>query len=105
VAIQKKVDVVTVGAGWTAAILAWKLCEAGHNVVSIEQGPGRWANPGFLHNHDALRFTNRYAMMVDLRKESWTWRPSPRDPSLPLRQYGSFHPGQGLGGAAVHWTA
>ena len=54
--VQKKVDVVMVGAGWTAAILAWKLTEAGLRVVSLEQGPSRWTDPDFLHNHDSLRY-------------------------------------------------
>lgn len=102
--VHRKVDVVTVGAGWTAAILAWKLTHAGQRVVSIEQGPARWANPHFQHNHDALRYSTRLAMMVDLSKETWTWRPNPRLPSLPMRKYGAFHPGQGLGGAGIHWA-
>ena len=63
-AIQKKVNVVTIGAGWTAAILAWKLGEAGYDVVSLEQGPSRWTDPDFLHNHDPLRYHARHAMMV-----------------------------------------
>jgi gluconate 2-dehydrogenase alpha chain len=104
-AVQRKVDVVTIGAGWTAAILAWKLTAAGRQVVSLEQGPSRWTDPDFLHNHDHLRFQNRFAMMVNLARETWTWRPNTRLPSLPMRQYGSFHPGQGIGGAAIHWTA
>lgn len=103
--VHSKVDVVTIGAGWTAAILAWKLTEAGLNVVSIEQGPARWANPHFQHNHDALRYTIRKAMMFNLGQETWTWRPDPGMPSLPIRQYGAFHPGQGLGGAGIHWAA
>lgn len=104
-ATQKKVHVVTIGAGWTATILAWKLGEAGYDVVSLEQGPSRWTDPDFLHNHDPLRYHARHAMMVNLAQETWTWRPNPRLPSLPMRQYGSFNPGQGLGGAAIHWTA
>lgn len=103
--IHPRVDVVTIGAGWTAAILAWKLTQNGQRVVSIEQGPARWANPHFQHNHDALRYTIRKAMMHNLKKETWTWRPNPGSPSLPMRQYGAFHPGQGLGGAGVHWAA
>ena len=94
-----------VGAGWTAAILAWKLTEAGLRCVSLEQGPSRWTDPDFLHNHDPVRYHARHAMMVNLRRETWTWRPNPRLPSLPMRQYGSFNPGQGVGGAAIHWTA
>jgi gluconate 2-dehydrogenase alpha chain len=102
--VHPKVDVVTVGAGWTAAVLAWRLTKDGKSMVSIEQGPARWANPHFQHNHDGLRYTVRKAMMVNLAKETWTWRPNPRMPSLPMRQYGAFHPGQGLGGAGVHWA-
>src|SRR4029079_6079312 len=96
-ATQKKVDVVTVGGGWTAAILAWKITAAGYRVVSLEQGPQRWANPDFVHNHDPLRFHFRRAMMVDLAKETWTWRPNPKAPTLPMRQYRSFNPRQGTG--------
>ena len=103
--VHDRVEVVTVGAGWTSGILGWKLGAAGHKVVAIEMGPERWANPDFSHNHDGLRYTVRKALMNDLRTESWTWRPNPKMPSLPIRQYGSFHPGRGLGGASVHWTA
>jgi len=99
-----KVDVVTIGAGWTAAILAAKLCTNGTTMVSLEQGGTRWTFPHFAHDHDSLRYSVRYAMMVDLQRETWTWRPNPNAPALPMRQYGSFNPGQGLGGAAVHWS-
>lgn len=104
-ATQRKVDVVTIGGGWTAGILAWKLTQKGHRVVSIEQGPTRWTSPDFEHNHDSLRHQTRKALMVDLRQETWTWRPNPSLPSLPMRQYGSFHPGRGIGGASIHWTS
>ncbi len=102
--VHPKVEVVTIGAGWSAAILAWKLTEAGHRVVSLEQGPMRYTYPDFAHNHDALRYQNRYALMHSLGRESWTWRPNPRAPSLPMRRYGAFHPGQGFGGSGVHWS-
>ena len=102
---MRKVDVVTVGAGWTAGILAWRFTQAGLRVTSLEQGPTRWTTPDFEHNHDALRYSIRKAMMVNLARETWTWRPNPRKPSLPMRQYGAFHPGQGLGGAGIHWAA
>jgi gluconate 2-dehydrogenase alpha chain len=102
--VQKKVNVVTVGAGWTAAIFAQILTEAGYTVVSIEQGPLRWANPDFQHNHDPLRFHTRHAMMVNLAQETWSWRPNPKAPTLPMRQYGSFNPGQGVGGSGIHWS-
>jgi gluconate 2-dehydrogenase alpha chain len=100
-----KVDVVTVGAGLTAAMLAAKLCPAGHDVVSIEQGAPIWTYPDFAHDHDSLRYSVRYALMVNLRRQTWTWRPDVASPALPMRQYGSFNPGEGLGGSMVHWSA
>ncbi|MFN8467112.1 MAG: GMC family oxidoreductase [Caldilineaceae bacterium] len=101
---HSKVDVVTVGAGWTSGIMGWKLGSAGYKLVALEQGPARWGNPDFQHNHDGLRYRIRKAMMVNLRQETWTWRPNPRLAALPIRQYGSFQPGNGNGGASVHWT-
>ena len=102
---HKKVDVVTVGAGWTAAMLASRLCPAGHDMVSIEQGASQQTYPQFAHDHDSLRYSGRYALMVDLAQQTWSWRPNVRAPALPMRQYGSFNPGKGVGGAAVHWSA
>lgn len=102
--LHKKVDVVTVGAGWTSNILGWKLTEAGHDVVALEQGPWRSAYPDFAHNHDSLLYSVRKRMMVDLEKESWTWRPNKSVNALPMRQFGGYHPGQGVGGSAMHWS-
>jgi gluconate 2-dehydrogenase alpha chain len=102
---NKKVDVVTVGAGFVAGILAQQLTAAGLEVVSIEQGPFLTTSNDFSHDHDELRFNQRRELMVDLQQETWTWRPSPKDPSLPMRQYGSFNPHKGVGGAAIHWGA
>lgn len=102
---HKKVDVVTIGAGWTSGVMGWKLGSAGHRVVAIEQGPARWGNPDFVHNHDGLRYRIRKAMMFNLSQETWTWRPNPKLAALPIRQFGSFMPGNGTGGASVHWTA
>jgi gluconate 2-dehydrogenase alpha chain len=100
-----KVDVVTVGAGWTGGILAQQLTKAGYSVVSIEQGPLRTTNEDFFHDHDELRYQVRRDLMVDLSQETWTWRPSPKGTALPMRQYGSFNPGKGVGGAGIHWAA
>ncbi|RLV56272.1 GMC family oxidoreductase [Aeromicrobium phragmitis] len=100
------VDIVTIGGGMTASIIAaLVLPSTDLRMVSIEQGAEQWTYPDFQHNHDTLKFQNRFAMMQDLEKVSWTWRPHEGVPALPMRQYGSFHPGSGLGGAMVHWTA
>jgi gluconate 2-dehydrogenase alpha chain len=103
--VYPKVEVVTVGAGWTAGIIAQQLTEEGYRVVSIEAGGDRFANPNFAHNHDTLYHSLRTGLMFNLSKETWTWRPNPSAPSLPIRQYGSFHPGIGVGGAGIHWAA
>jgi len=42
--------------------------------------------------------------MQDLSKETWTLRHSTKDCALPVRQYGSFEPGTGVGGAGEHWA-
>ena len=99
------VDIVTVGGGMTASMIAARvLPETSLHMVSIEQGPAQWTYPDFAHNHDSLRFNNRYALMQDINRSTWTWRPNTGAPALPMRQFGSFNPGQGLGGAMVHWT-
>lgn len=102
--VHRKVDVVTVGAGWTGGIMAQQLTHAGLRVVSLEQGPSRWTYPDYQHNHDHLAHVKRYRLMVDLAKQTWTWRPNPQAPALPIRHFGSFHPGAGIGGAGTHWA-
>lgn len=100
-----EVDVVTMGAGWTAAIVAQQLTAEGLSVVSLEKGGAKYTWPDYAHNHDELRFTSRHELMHEIEKESWTWRPNDRAPSLPMRQYGAFHPGTNVGGAGTHWSA
>jgi hypothetical protein len=55
---EEKVDVVLVGMGWTGAIFAKELAEAGHSVVGLERGRMHdtvpdWQAPGM---HDELRY-------------------------------------------------
>lgn len=99
-----EVEFVTVGAGWTAGILAQQLTAEGHDVLSLERGNARWTTPDFEHNHDELKYSARLEMMLDIREETWTWRPNPDARSLPMRQFGAFHPGRGIGGAGIHWA-
>lgn len=100
------VEIVTIGGGMTASIIASRfLPGTSSRMVSIEQGAAQWTYPDFAHNHDSLRYSARFAMMQDLNRSTWTWRPEQGAPALPMRQYGSFHPGQGLGGSMVHWSA
>ncbi len=100
------VDAVLVGMGWTGAIFAKELSDAGLRVVGLERGKMHdtvpdWQAPGM---HDELRYAVRWGLMQDLSRETLTFRNSPDQVALPMRQYGSFLPGTDVGGAGVHWN-
>ncbi len=98
-----KTDVVVVGVGWTGGIIAAELTRSGLNVVGLERGKERKTEDYFMV-HDELRYALRYELMQDLSKETITFRSNENIRALPMRQYGSFLIGDGLGGAGVHWN-
>jgi len=100
------VDVVTVGVGLTGAILAKELTDAGLKVVGLERGGYRDTHPDFEvpNAHDELKYAQRDELMQNLARETLTFRNSTGETALPMRQLGSFLPGEGVGGAAVHWN-
>jgi gluconate 2-dehydrogenase alpha chain len=102
----KPVDVVTVGVGMTASILAKELAATGLKVVGIERGPPRDTVPDFQSPamHDELRFAVRKGLMVDAARETFTFRSQRDQTALPLRRLSGFLPGTGLGGSMVHWN-
>src|SRR5258708_7541201 len=101
----KSVDVVTVGVGLTGTILAKELADTGLKVVGLERGRWRDTDPDFSMPgaHDELKYVRRHELMQDLSKETLTFRNATSETALPMRQLGSFLPGEGVGGAAVHW--
>src|SRR5919201_172742 len=101
----KPVDAVVVGVGLSGSILAKELAEAGLHVVGLERGRWRDTDPDFAmpHAHDELRYVKRHELMQDLSRETITFRNNAAETALPMRQLGSFRPGEGVGGAAVHW--
>ena len=101
----KPVDVVTIGVGLTGTILAKELADAGLKVVGIERGRWRDTDPDFAMPgvHDELKYVIHKELMQDLSKETITFRNAMNETALPMRQLGSFLPGEGVGGAAVHW--
>jgi len=101
----KPVDVVTVGVGLTGTILAKELADTGLKVVGIERGRWRDTDPDFAMPgaHDELKYVIHKELMQDLSKETITFRNNAAETALPMRQLGSFLPGEGVGGAAVHW--
>src|SRR5271168_2308589 len=102
----KPVDVVTIGVGLTGSLAALELAQAGLTVVGLERGAGRDTVPDFQSPsiHDELRYSIRKAFMQDNAKVAVTFRNDSNETALPIRRWESFLPGQGLGGAFVHWN-
>jgi gluconate 2-dehydrogenase alpha chain len=98
-----KVDVVICGVGWGGGIIASELTKGGLTVVGLERGRERKTEDYFMV-HDELRYAMRYDLMQDLSKETITFRSNVKIRALPMRQYGSFLIGDGIGGAGVHWN-
>ncbi len=66
------VEIVTIGAGMTASVLAARILpETSHTMVSIEQAPAQWTYPDFAHNHDGLRYSQPNARMHDLDRSHY----------------------------------
>jgi len=99
-------DVVIVGLGWTGAILAHELTEAGLDVVAIERGPWRDTATDFNIGYapDELRYSVRRDLFLQPAQETLTMRNTSSQTALPMRDFGSFLPGTGVGGAGTHWN-
>lgn len=103
---KKPVDVVLVGFGWTGAIMGMELTEAGLNVLALERGEDRDTYPDLAYPRiaDELTYGIRLKLFQDIAKDTVTVRHSYDKYAVPYRQYGSFLPGNGVGGAGVHWN-
>src|SRR6202167_4382591 len=103
----KDVDAVTVGLGWTGAILARELTKAGLNVVSLERGPDRIPGEDFIlpSVRDEVRYAQRLELMMDNSIDTLTFRNFSNERALPIRRIGAFLPGEGVGGSGIHWGA
>jgi gluconate 2-dehydrogenase alpha chain len=97
----RKVDVVIVGGGWTGLLMANEI--AGRTPLSVlvlERG-----NPvrGYTDVMDELDYAIRLRMMQNIADETVSHRHTARERAVPVRQYGSFQPGTGVGGSGEHW--
>ena len=101
-----EVDVVLVGFGWTASVIAHELTEAGANVLALERGGWRDTVPDFsvAHIQDELRYAVRKQIFEETQRSTLSFRNRPDQLALPMRQLGSFLPAAGVGGAGVHWN-
>ncbi|HEX9466146.1 MAG TPA: GMC family oxidoreductase [Alphaproteobacteria bacterium] len=101
----KEVDAVMVGMGWTGAIMARELTKAGLTVVGLERGVDRTPGEDFTLPgvRDELRYVQRLELMQDNSTDTITFRNAPAETALPIRRFGAFLPGEGVGGSGIHW--
>jgi gluconate 2-dehydrogenase alpha chain len=99
-------DAVVIGLGWTGAIIANELTDQGLDVVGLERGPWRDTASDFnvATVADELRYSSRQELMLRTAQNTITARNDPSQTALPMRSWGSFHPGNGTGGAGNHWA-
>src|SRR5579863_766531 len=101
----KPVDVVIAGGGFVGLTLAKEItARTSLSVVVLERGQPR-KTADYATGMDELDYSLRFRMMQNLAEETATHRHSPRASAVPIRQYGSFQPGTGVGGASEHWGA
>lgn len=103
---MKAVDAVIIGYGWTGAIMAKELTDAGLSVVVLERGPARDTGTDFVYPRiaDELKYAVRGDLWQPLAGETVTVRHRTGETAVPYRQYGSFILGTGTGGAGAHWN-
>ncbi len=102
----KETDAVIIGVGWTGSILARELTKAGLEVVALERGPMRVPETDFAlpASRDELSYAVRQKLVQDPGVETVTMRHDASETALPIRRFGAFLPGTGLGGAGTIWN-
>jgi gluconate 2-dehydrogenase alpha chain len=100
----KPVDFVISGGGWVGLAMAKEIAtRTSHSVVVLERGPARKL-ADYAAGMDEVDYSLRYRMMQNIAEETATHRHSLAASAVPIRQYGSFNPGTGVGGAGEHWS-
>ena len=100
------VDALTIGFGWTGAIMAQELTDAGLDVLALERGA--WADTSrefaTTFAQDELRYFWRHDLFQTTAHDTQTIRNDASQVALPMRKLGSYLPGTNVGGAGVHWN-
>lgn len=99
-----KVDVVTVGVGWTGGIVAAELTKAGYQVVGLDKGKDKDL-ADYLYTLDEQRYITRRDGTQNLNEETYTLRNSLDQEAKPLRDKTMAVIGEGIGGGGSHWAA
>jgi gluconate 2-dehydrogenase alpha chain len=97
-------DVVIIGGGWTGLLMAKELsARSSVSILVLERGRNRMSE--YPAGMDELDFFVRMRMMQDPSRETITIRHDDNQRALPIRQFGAFLPGMGVGGTGEHWGA
>ena len=99
-----RVDIAIAGGGWSGLLLAKELAARTRlSIAVLERGASR-TTADYAEGMDEVDYAVRLRMMQDASKDTITFRHTSKDRALPVRQFGSFLPGDGLGGAGEHWN-
>jgi gluconate 2-dehydrogenase alpha chain len=100
-------DAVIIGLGWTGSILAHELTQAGLDVVALERGPWRDTATDFpiSYAQDELRYRLQHQLFLQPAQMCVTFRNNASQTALPVRNWGAFMLGNGVGGGGLHWNA
>src|SRR6266478_9930468 len=98
------VDVVIVGAGWAGMIMAKEIAtRTSLNVLVLERGGPFRGYAAYMAEMDEVDTQIRGRRFENAANGIFTHRTSYKERANPIRQYGSFHPGTGMGGSGDHW--
>jgi gluconate 2-dehydrogenase alpha chain len=102
---MKPVDVVVVGSGVVGSIMSMELANAGLQIVCLERGRMIDPQTDFAkpYVHDELKYDRHSDIFQNLSRETLTFRHNAGQTALPMRELGSFKPGEMVGGTAAHW--
>lgn len=102
---MKPVDVVVVGSGVVGSIMAMELVSAGLKVLCLERGRMIDPQQDFVmpYVHDELKYDRHSDIFQNLSRETLTFRNNASQTALPMRELGSFKPGEMVGGTGAHW--
>jgi gluconate 2-dehydrogenase alpha chain len=100
-----RADVVIVGAGWTGLVMAKEIAtRTPLAVVVLERGGPVRTTAQYAAGMDELDFEIRLRMKQNIAEQPYTHRRSPRETAKPVRQWGAFQQGIGVGGEGEAWS-
>ena len=98
-------DVVIVGGGWTGLLMAKEIAtRTPLKVVVLERGGPIRTMAQYAMGMDELDFEIRLRMKQNIAEQPYTHRRTPGETAKPVRQWGAFQAGIGVGGEGEAWS-